>query len=102
MNVANLQIEGLLMAVASINEMLVQKGFLTRSEVDDALQQAGASLAGEGRLYEDMSPANRSAVCFPIRFLQSANHAQEQTSVPSFYHVAKAVGQAGAPYGDRP
>lgn len=100
MNVANLQIEGLLMAVASINEVLVQKGFLTRDEVDEALQQAGVSLAGEGRLYADMSPANRSAVCFPIRFLQSANHAQDRTSVPSFYNVARAVGQTSAPYGE--
>ena len=29
MNVANLQLEGLLMAVASINHLLVQKGVLT-------------------------------------------------------------------------
>ncbi|MGO4833816.1 hypothetical protein AB4144_16255, partial [Rhizobiaceae sp. 2RAB30] len=70
MNVANLQLEGLLMAVASINGTLVRKGLLTSDEVDDALRRAEAGLTGEERLYQDMSPANRDAVCFPIRLLQ--------------------------------
>lgn len=101
MNVANLQLEGLLMAVASINKMLVQKGFLTSDEVDGALRRAEASITGEERLYEDMSPSNRDAVCFPVRFLQSANLARSDTSVPSFSQLTRTVAQTKTPYNDQ-
>jgi uncharacterized MAPEG superfamily protein len=38
MNVANLQLEGLLMAISSINHLLVQKGLLAADEIDTALR----------------------------------------------------------------
>jgi len=101
MNVANLQIEGLLMAVAAINNLLVHKGLLTIDEVDLALRKAEAGLTGEERLFEDMTPANRDAVCFPIRLLQMANNAQGETEVPSFSELARMVGQNKRPYGDQ-
>ena len=43
MNVANLQLEGLLMAIASINHLLVRKGVLSVEEIDKALRKAEAS-----------------------------------------------------------
>ncbi len=98
MNVANLQLEGLLMAVASINGTLVRKGLLTSEEVDDALRRAEAGLTGEERLYQDMSPANRDAVCFPIRLLQLANRAP---ATSSFSDLARLVGQTKEPYNDQ-
>ncbi len=98
MNVANLQLEGLLMAVASINGTLVRKGLLTSDEVDDALRRAEAGLTGEERLYQDMSPANRDAVCFPIRLLQLANRAP---ATSSFSDLARLVGQTKEPYNDQ-
>jgi hypothetical protein len=101
MNVANLQLEGLLMAIASINNVLVHKGLLTIDEIDEALRRAEASVTSEERLYEDMSPANRDAVCFPIRFLQSANLAQSETGVPSFSQLARRVAQTKMPYNDQ-
>lgn len=101
MNVANLQLEGLLMAVASINNVLVHKGLLTVDEVDEALRRAEASLTAEERLYEDMSPANRDAVCFPIRFLQSANLARSELGVTPFSQLARTVAQTKAPYNDQ-
>lgn len=76
MKVSNLQLQGLLMAVASINDLLVRKGVLDTNEIDVALREAEASLTGEERLFEDMSPSNRDAVCFPIRFLQAANNSR--------------------------
>ncbi len=98
MNVANLQLEGLLMAVASINGTLVRKGLLTSDEVDYALRRAEAGLTGEERLYQDMSPANRDAVCFPIRLLQLANRAP---ATSSFSDLARLVGQTKEPYNDQ-
>lgn len=43
MNVANLQLEGLLMAIAAVNHLLVQKGVVSMQEIDAALQAAEAS-----------------------------------------------------------
>jgi len=93
MNVASLQLEGLMMAIASINNMLVHKGLLSIDDIDLALRKAEAGVTGEERVYEDMSPANRDAICFPIRLLQLANNAQSETDVPPFSELAKMVGQ---------
>ena len=47
MHVANLQLEGLLMAVASINNVLVRKGLLSVQEIDDALAKAESGLMAD-------------------------------------------------------
>lgn len=101
MNVANLQIEGLLMAVAAINNTLVRKGILSVDDVDLALRKVEASLTGDERLYEDLSPSNRDAVCFPIRLLMAANAMQGQADVPSFAELTRSVGQTKEPYNDQ-
>lgn len=101
MNVANLQIEGLLMAVAAINDTLVRKGLLSADEVDLALRKVEASLTGDERLHEDLSPANRDAVCFPIRLLMAANTRQDQADIPSFAELARMVGRTKEPYNDQ-
>ena len=101
MNTANLQLQGLLLAVASINNTLVHKGLLSIDEIDLALRKAEASMTGEERLFEDMSPANRDAICFPIRLLQLANRAQGETSVPAFSELARMVGQTKDHYNDQ-
>ena len=81
--------------------MLVHKGLLSVDDVDLALRKAEAGMTGEERIYEDMSPANRDAICFPIRLLQLANHAQSETDVPPFSELAKMVGQTKKPYNDQ-
>lgn len=101
MNVANLQIEGLLMAIAHVNNTLVQKGLLSVEEIDIALRKAEASMTGDERVLEDMSPSNRDAVCFPIRVLQAANNARSETDVSSFSELARLVGQTKEPYNDQ-
>jgi len=101
MNVANLQLEGLLMAVAAINNALVRKGLLTIDDIDKALKTAEASFTGDERLLEDMSPANRDAVCFPLRLLQLANTSQFEAGVPPFSELAKQVGITKQPYNDQ-
>lgn len=101
MNVANLQLEGLLIAVATINRELVRKGVLSAEEIDIALRKAEASLSGDERLYEDMSPANRDAVCFPLRLLLAANRSPSGANLPSFSELTKTVGETKRPYNDQ-
>lgn len=101
MNVANLQLEGLLMAVASLNNVLVHKGVLSVEEIEMALRKAEAAMTADERLYEDMSPSNRDAICFPIRLLQAANKARSETHVPPFSELARTVSQTKEPYNDQ-
>ncbi|TPK72320.1 hypothetical protein FJ527_25060 [Mesorhizobium sp. B2-4-18] len=101
MNVANLQLEGLLMAIAAINNALVHNGVLSIDAIDDALRKAEASVTGEERVYEDMSPANRDAIRFPLRLLQLANLSQDETGVPPFSELVRQVGQTKEPYNDQ-
>jgi hypothetical protein len=101
MKVANLQLQGLLMAVASINNALVHKGILSVDDIDQALRKAEANLTGEERLFEDMTPANRDAVCFPLRFLMAANNMQGENEIPTFSELARTVGETKGPYNDQ-
>jgi hypothetical protein len=73
MNTANLQLEGLLLAVATVNNALVKKGLLTTEELD-ALLGGAEDTALRDRLGE-VSLANAQAICFPIRLLRLATSA---------------------------
>jgi hypothetical protein len=101
MNTANLQLEGLYLAIAAINNALVNKGILTQAELDRALRVAEATATGEDRLVEDLSPANRDAVVFPIRFLQLANNSTSADGTPAFSEITRLVGETKPPYNDQ-
>lgn len=101
MNVANLQIEGLLMAVASLTHALVRQGHLSVEEVDLALAKAEAAMTGEERAHEQLRPSNRDAVCFPIRVLRLANRSSGETDICSFSELARMVGQTKQVYNDQ-
>jgi hypothetical protein len=100
MNAANLQLEGLLMAIATINHILVRKGVLSIEEIDTALRKAEASETGGDRS-EEISSSNRDAINFPIRLLQLANQCQPEADIPSFSQLARMVGQVKEPYNDQ-
>lgn len=100
MNTANLQLQGLCLAIAAVNRSLVAKGILTQQEIDIALRKAEAAATGDNRFVEDLSPANRDAVCFPIRVLQIANRTGAEAPW-SFSHLAKLVGETKRPYNDQ-
>lgn len=57
MNTANLQLEGLYLAVSAINRLLIDKGLVTRDELDLVLHRAEAVARGDERS-DDLSPAN--------------------------------------------
>ena len=101
MNTANLQIEGLLMAVAAVNKALVAKGALAPEELDRALAICEQTALGDDRLVEDLSPANRDAVLFPIRLLRLANNMAGDDGLPPFAELARTVGETKPPYNDQ-
>ena len=71
MNTANLQLEGLYMAVAALTETLKQKGLLDTTDVDGALARAERSAVDAAE--RGLSAANIEAISFPIRLLRVAN-----------------------------
>lgn len=93
MNTANLQLEGLLLAFASINQALVRKGVLDSEEIEAALAEA-ETLTGRNQA-ASISPANRDAISFPIRFLKQANRHWDKDK--SFAELARAVGESNQP-----
>lgn len=101
MNTANLQLEGLLVAIAAVNQALVAKGVLATEEIDRALAISEQTALGDERLNEDLSPSNRDAVLFPIRLLRLANNMAGDRAVPPFAELARAVGESKAPYNDQ-
>ncbi|WP_113159377.1 hypothetical protein ACJKIH_20085 [Brucella pseudogrignonensis] len=99
MNVANLQIEGLCLAIAALNRALIDKGLLSRTGIEDALKSAEVTARSDDRFVENLNPAHRDAVCFPIRILQVANGCD--SAVPlTFSALAKSVGETKKPYND--
>lgn len=100
MNAANLQLEGLCLAIAAINHELVAKGLLTRDDVDDALRKAEQTAKSDDRFTDHLKPSNRDAICFPIRILQIANMTGAEQPW-TFSHLAKLVGETKRPYNDQ-
>lgn len=89
MNTANLQLEGLLLAVASLCRTLKEKGALEGAEVSDAL--CAAERAAEIRCgTSGLSSANLEAIRFPIRFLKVA--AEDGSQALDFSAIARRVG----------
>jgi hypothetical protein len=101
MNTANLQLEGLLMAIAAVNQALVAKGVLATEEIDHALAVCEQTARGDERLTEELSPANRDAVLFPIRLLRLANNMAGNRELPPFAELARTVGETKPHYNDQ-
>lgn len=99
MNVANLQLQGLYIAIAAINEVLVQRGVLTRSDIDTALRTAEQVALADDRVSEDMNPASRDALAFPARLLAIANG--KAGDVSGFSELARLVGETKPLYNDQ-
>lgn len=101
MNTANLQLEGLLMAVAGLNQLLVAKRIVAIEEIDKSLARSEQTVLGDDRVVEDLSPANRDAIAFPIRLLRLANNMSDSAGTPSFTELARMVGETRGPDNDQ-
>jgi hypothetical protein len=97
MNTANLQIEGMLLALSALTRMLRDKGIVDTNDRDVALREAEQSARSDRGHKGDISPSNVEAILFPIRFLQLAqtlNAGEPHT----FTKIAAAVGGAPRPF----
>jgi hypothetical protein len=101
MNPANLQLEGLLMAVAELNRLLIEKGIMSEMEVETALRKAEARITSDDRFQDDIKLANRDAMCFPIRFLQLDNSDTAGDGRRGFSDLAREVGLTKQPFNDQ-
>lgn len=101
MNPANLQLEGLLMACAALNRLLVEKGLVSAHEIETALKRAEARITSDDRFHDaEIRLANRDAMCFPIRFLLLAN-GDEDCAAAGFSALARQVGLTKQPFNDQ-
>lgn len=79
------------MAVASISDVLVQKGIMTHQELTAALGEAERSLEEDDD--RGLSDANRAAALFPVRVLLLANQARQRGRRLAFTDYAELVGK---------
>jgi hypothetical protein len=101
MNTANLQLQGLYLAIAAITKALVVKGLLTREEVDRALREAEMTSLADYRS-DDAEAPNREAMAFAARFLRLVNNSGPGAEMPPFSEIARRVGEAKkAPHASR-
>ncbi|MFS8145231.1 hypothetical protein [Rhizobium sp. BR 249] len=91
MNTANLQLKGLIMAMASICDAIVEKELLTRGELDTALSKAKRAIEQDDD--HELSGANLAAILLPIRVLQLAGEAGSKGEGATFSDYAKLVGR---------
>jgi hypothetical protein len=92
MNTANPQLEGLYLAIAAINRLLIQKGVASHDEIREALQAAEATAISDNKA-ASVSPSHQKAVAFPIRLLLLANEADGKGVAADFEALAKEVGR---------
>lgn len=92
MNTANLQLEGLLLAVRALHRKLVERNILTRHEIDDVLRDA-AIATGDGQSDGAPTTINQDVIQFPIRMLRLGNATTDVDRLPSFQELARAVGE---------
>lgn len=93
MNTANLQLKGLIMAMASICDAIAEKELLTRGEIDAALSKAQRAIEEDDD--HELSGANQAAILFPIRVLQLAGKAGRKGEGATFSDYARLVGKLG-------
>jgi hypothetical protein len=92
MNPANLQLEGLYLALASLLETLRDNNLLSARQIDATLARAEELALNDPERREDLSQAGLEAVCFPIRLLRVANRLPAN-ELPHFCDLARIVGQ---------
>src|SRR5690606_35076896 len=93
MNTANLQMEGVLMAMAALCGLMRQKGIVDEAEIEAALAEAEAALANDSLRPEQLSHANVEAALFPLRFLREANSRGLAGAAVAYTDIATRVGR---------
>jgi hypothetical protein len=89
MNIANLQLEGLLVTLAQLLRELQSRGRLDRTQVERALLATEAALLADRQRMGQLSASERESVLFPCRFLAAALAHEDE----GFSELARKVGQ---------
>ncbi len=97
MNVANLQLQGLLLVIAELVRLLKSKGLVSDVEIDTALRKAEAAASSDDRFQDELSLASRDAICLAARLLRVAN----STGPVGYADLAREVGLSKTPYNDQ-
>ncbi|GHE77559.1 hypothetical protein GCM10019059_40690 [Camelimonas fluminis] len=97
MNTANLQMEGVLLALAALCDTLKRQGVLNMPDLESALDRAEAGASDRGG---DLSEANREAIRFPIRFLRMALQTGERPL--DYRSIAVEIGRMRSGVGNQP
>lgn len=92
MNTANLQMEGILMAMAALCQLLRHKGIADAPEIEASLAEAEDALANDSLRPEQLSHANVEAALFPLRFLREANR-RDMVGTAAYMEIAACVGR---------
>jgi hypothetical protein len=90
MNVANLQLEGLLVTIAQLLRELQDDGGVDRGRVEKALLATEAAILADRQRMAQLSASERESVLFPCRFLAAALAHEDE----AFSDLAKKVGQS--------
>jgi len=93
MNTANLQLEGVLMAMAALCQLMCEKGIAAEEDIEGSLCRAEEMLATDRLRPEQLSQANVEAMLFPIRFLREANRCGPAGDTLAYSAIATAVGR---------
>jgi hypothetical protein len=89
MNIANLQLEGLLVALAQLLRELRGSVGLDRAGIERALVATEAAILADRQRMGQLSASERESVLFPCRFLAAALAHEDE----AFSELAKRVGQ---------
>ncbi|CAN7654845.1 hypothetical protein [Bosea sp. LjRoot237] len=91
MNVANLQLEGMLLAFSAVLRSLVSSGALSEAQLKAALAEAEETGLADQQRCEQLSPSQRDSLAFAARFLSIAT--RPETGMRRFSEVAREVGR---------
>lgn len=91
MNVANLQLEGMLLAFTAVLRSLVNSGALSEAELKAALAQAEQTGLADRQRCDQLSPSQRDSLAFAARFLSIAT--RSDSGMRPFSDVAREVGR---------
>ena len=95
MNTANLQLEGMLLALYALLDAIKRKGLLDEQEIEEALKQAEMTAVAEVGDRAEISKSNGEAICFPIRFLRKAN--EMAAGLEDFATITQLVAETKQP-----
>ena len=97
MNVANLQLEGLLVVLSELANLLAEGDPTLRARLIEALSRAETTIAADGQRMAQLSPSQRESLLFPARYLACALEPGAQGA--AFSQLAARVAEAKAPRG---